>query len=88
MLGRATDCLDLLSAKLGDRTYFLGDRPTSLDAAVFGHLEIIAQSPSSKQQQEEEGETQLQHKLQSCHNLLAFCQRVRKDCFPLLKESE
>lgn len=30
--------IDALSACLGDKNYFLGDKPTSLDASVFGFL--------------------------------------------------
>lgn len=30
--------IDALSACLGDKNYFLGDKPTSLDASAFGFL--------------------------------------------------
>ncbi|XP_014783077.1 metaxin-2 [Octopus bimaculoides] len=31
-------CCQVLSERLGNQTYFFGDKPTELDALVFGHL--------------------------------------------------
>lgn len=33
-----TKCCDALSTKLADKKYFYGDKPSELDALVFGHL--------------------------------------------------
>lgn len=81
LLGRASECLALLSAKLGHSNYFYGDKPSSLDALVFGYLEVMAQCPSQTG-------NAVYDKLQSCSNLLEFCRRLRKDYFPLMKESK
>ncbi|KAI8833212.1 hypothetical protein BC829DRAFT_448769 [Chytridium lagenaria] len=36
----ARECYKALAAKLGDKPYFLGDHPTSLDAVAFGYLSM------------------------------------------------
>lgn len=36
----AKECYQSLSAKLGDKPYFFGDSPSTLDAVVFGHLAV------------------------------------------------
>ncbi len=61
--------------------YFYGDKPTSLDALVFGYLEIIAQGALY-------GNNVLHNTLKSCDNLSNFCLRLRKECFPHVKESK
>ena len=81
LLGRATETITLLSARLGTATYFYGDKPTSLDALMFGYLEIIAQGPLC-------GNNMLHGALEAHSNLSNFCIRLRKECFPQVKERE
>ncbi|KAJ2371060.1 hypothetical protein IW150_004777 [Coemansia sp. RSA 2607] len=38
---QAAGCLDLLSKKLGDNSYFFGDTPSALDAVAYGYLSLI-----------------------------------------------
>ncbi|KAJ2784340.1 hypothetical protein GGI15_002287 [Coemansia interrupta] len=38
---QASDCLELLSKKLGDKSYFFGDTPSALDAVAYGYLSLI-----------------------------------------------
>ena len=33
-------CYEALAARLGDGSYFFGERPCSLDVAVFAHLAV------------------------------------------------
>jgi glutathione S-transferase len=69
--GRAD--IDALSELLGDQPYFLGDRPTSLDATTYaflGHL-VFAQYESN-----------LNSYAASRPNLRAYCQRMRAQYFP------
>jgi len=53
-------------------------RPTTLDAVVFGHLTPMHRAPFVN--------SSLQHHLKSCRNLVAFCQRISADYFPLSPE--
>ena len=55
--------------------------PTSLDALVFGYLEVILQTAWP-------APSLLYLHLHSCPNLLAFCSRVRAKAFPDKKLSE
>ena len=81
LVGRAKEAITLLSARLGEASYFYGDKPTSLDTLVFGYLEIIAQGPLC-------GNNVLHSTIKSYSNLFNFCLRLRKECFPQVKESE
>ena len=40
--------IDALSACLGDKEYFLGDQPTTLDASAFGFLSIPSAARSNR----------------------------------------
>lgn len=55
-------------------------RPSSLDALVFGYLEVVIQQWSSEN-------NSLARQLHSCTNLKQFCNRVHQNCFPALKPS-
>ena len=35
-------CYEALAARLGDGSYFFGERPCSLDVTVFAHLAVLA----------------------------------------------
>ncbi|CAK6984093.1 metaxin-1a [Scomber scombrus] len=70
----ATECMNLLSQRLGSQKFFFGDSPSSLDAYVFGHLAPILKSklPNGK----------LQQHLKSLDNLTNFCTNILLLYFP------
>jgi glutathione S-transferase len=67
LLGRQD--LDALSDYLGDKSWFMGEKPSTLDASVFGLLANIVWVPI---------ESPLKEHLSSLGNLTAFCERVRE----------
>ncbi len=69
-MGRAD--LQALSDALGDKPFFLGDKPTSYDAAIYGTLCNLMKIPTG---------TPLDTFARSLPNLVAFCERVSKRCF-------
>ena len=64
--------LQALSDALGDKPFFLGDKPTSYDAAIYGTLYNLMKVPTG---------TPLTTFACSLPNLVAFCERVTKRCF-------
>ncbi len=64
--------LKALSDALGDKPFFLGDEPTSYDAAIYGTVNNLLQIPTG---------TPLTTFARSLPNLVAFCERVTKRCF-------
>lgn len=76
----AKECLNILSSKLGNREFFFGNRPSSLDAVVFGYLAPLLKAPFPN--------TVLQTHLKSCHELTRFCERILSKYFPLTPEEE
>lgn len=65
--------LDAASAFLGDKPYFLGDDPATVDATAFGFLATSIYV---------EGDNPLFCHAASLPNLVAFCERVRARYFP------
>ena len=65
--------LDALSVLLGDQAYFLGDRPSSIDACVFGFLGVTLYVA---------GDNPLYRHGASLENLLRYCERMRARYFP------
>ena len=65
--------LDALAELLGDQPYFLGDRPTSIDACVFGFLGVSLYVG---------GDNPLYRHGASLQNLLRYCERMRARYFP------
>jgi len=61
--------LDALSDYLGTKPWFMGDRPTTVDASAFGLLADLLWVPI---------ESPLREHLRSLPNLTAFCERVRE----------
>jgi glutathione S-transferase len=61
--------LDALSAYLGVKPWFMGQRPTTLDASAFGLLANILWVPI---------DSPLKVHLRSLQNLTALCERVRE----------
>ncbi|CAM9486163.1 unnamed protein product [Lampetra planeri] len=70
----AKECLNLLSFQLGEKAFFFGEMPSSLDAVVFGHLAPLLKAPLLTKK--------LQLHLKAIENLCAFCERVLLRCFP------
>jgi glutathione S-transferase len=73
--------LDAASTFLGDKPYFLGDEPATIDATVFGFLGVSAYV---------EGDNPLFNHAASLDNLMAYCERMRSRYFPetLAKKAE
>lgn len=66
-------CCQSLSEKLGEQPFFFGEKPTELDAVVFGHLYTLITTalPADR----------LTEIVRSHANLAAFCQRVHEQYF-------
>lgn len=65
--------LDALSELIGEGPYALGDRPSSLDACVFGFLGVSVYV---------EGDNPLFQHGASLENLVGYCERMRARYFP------
>lgn len=68
--------IDALSAYLGHKPYFLGDRPTTLDASAFGLLINISGCPI---------ESPLKEHALTKENLLAYIERIMHSFYPDLQ---
>jgi len=75
---QALHCINLLSAKLGDKKYFFGDKPTSLDALTFGYLAPLLKLPLPNDR--------IQLHLRQCANLVRFVDAVIAVYLPLTNE--
>jgi glutathione S-transferase len=65
--------LDALSQMLGDKRYFFGDEPSSIDACIFGFLGVSVYV---------EGDNPLYNYAASKDNLMRYCERMRARYFP------
>jgi glutathione S-transferase len=72
-LGR--EDIDSLTNYLGKKPYFMGDRPTSLDASAYGILVNTLGCPI---------ESPLKDHALSYKNLINYCQRMQAEFFPEL----
>lgn len=70
--------LDALSVFLADKAYFMGDKPTSLDASAFGVLINTVCGPI---------ESPVKEYGQSKANLLAYCDRMMTEFYPELMDT-
>ncbi|MDP3856436.1 MAG: glutathione S-transferase family protein [Stagnimonas sp.] len=75
ILHRATQDLAALSALLGEQDYFLGAEPHAIDATAYGFLGNILDSDLR---------TALTDIAASYSNLVAYCRRMQRRCFPEL----
>lgn len=73
IIDQAKADLDALSELLGDRPYFLGERPSSIDACVFGFLGVSLYV---------HGDNPLYRYGASRENLMRYCERMRARYFP------
>ncbi|KAI9555759.1 Metaxin-1 [Daphnia sinensis] len=71
---QADECLCLLATKLGEKEFFFGQSPSSLDAVVFAHLAPLLKAPLPS--------AALQNHLKACTNLTRFVGRVLQRYFP------
>lgn len=67
--------LDSLANFLGDKPYFMGEQPTSLDTSAYGILVNIVGSPI---------ESPLKDQAMSRQNLHDYCRRMQAEFFPEL----
>jgi len=67
------DCCSALSERLDTNAYFFNNKPTELDALVFGHLFTILTTPLP--------DNRLATIIRSYTNLVELCQRIEKDYF-------
>ena len=74
-LGKAD--IDALADFLGAKPYFMGNKPTSLDASAFGVLVNTLACPI---------ESPLKDYALSKHNLLAYCKNMQAEYFPELPQ--
>jgi glutathione S-transferase len=65
--------LDALSRMLGDNRFFFGDRPSAIDACIFGFLGVTIYV---------EGDNPLFTHAASLSNLKPYCERIRAEYFP------
>ncbi|XP_046749580.1 metaxin-1 [Diprion similis] len=70
----AQKCLTLLSTRLGEREYFFGPHPTSLDAIIYSYLAPLLKAPLPN--------PALQNHLKACINLVKFVTRISQKYFP------
>jgi len=70
--------LDALAELLGDKKYFFGDKPSSIDACIFGFLGVSAYV---------EGDNPLFNYAASRENLMRYCERMRARYYPETHEA-
>lgn len=70
--------LDAVSEFLADKPYFMGDKPTSLDASAFGILVNTVRGPI---------ESPVKEYGMTKPNLLAYCDRMMESYYPELLEN-
>jgi len=69
----AEECITLLATKLGEKDFFFGQTPCSLDAVVFAHLAPLFKAPLPS--------SALQNHLKACTNLTRFISRILQRYF-------
>lgn len=74
MYRQAEECLSLLATKLGEKEFFFGQSPSSLDAVVFAHIAPLLKAPLPS--------AALQNHLKACTNLTRFVGRILQRYFP------
>lgn len=68
--------LKVLSELLGDKDFFFGDKPSSLDVVAFSNIAQLVYMDSEIEV------TLRDFLLQQCPNLKDFCERVKERAFP------
>jgi len=70
--------LNALSSFLGEKRYFMGEKPTSLDASAFGILINIVRTPI---------ESPLKNYALGLSNLTVYCDRMMREFYPELVQA-
>ena len=73
-------CCRALSERLENSAYFFGNRPTELDALVFGHIFSILTTPLS--------DNRAKNIVQQFVNLTRLCENIERDYFERLNSSD
>lgn len=74
VMSTGKEVINLLSAKLAHQQFFFGDKPTSIDAILFGCLAPLLHISLPSRA--------LHIHLRGCPNLVAYCQRILEQIFP------
>jgi len=69
----AQKCLTLLSIRLGDRDFFCGQQPSTIDAVVYSYLAPLLKAPLPN--------PALQNHLKACTNLVKYVSRISQRYF-------
>ncbi|XP_025986876.1 metaxin-1 isoform X1 [Solenopsis invicta] len=69
----AQKCLTLLSTRLGDREFFCGEQPSTLDAVIYSYLAPLLKAPLPN--------PVLQNHLKACTNLVKYVSRISQRYF-------
>jgi len=67
---KAKSCMNVVEQKLTKNDFFFGDKPSSLDALIYGYLTVLVNTPLKS--------FELKQHLNSCENLKKFCERMNK----------
>jgi len=73
ILLEAKECLNALSNKLGENTFLFENKPSQLDAYLFGYLTVLSNAPFAS--------SSLKTHLIGSSNLCSLVRRVQKDYF-------
>jgi len=69
----AQKCLTLLSTRLGDRDFFYGQQPSTIDAVIYSYLALLLKAPLPN--------PVLQNHLKACTNLVKYVSRISQRYF-------
>ncbi|XP_032686554.1 metaxin-1 isoform X3 [Odontomachus brunneus] len=69
----AQKCLTLLSTRLGDRDFFYGQQPSTVDAIIYSYLAPLLKAPLPN--------PSLQNHLKACTNLVKYVSRISQRYF-------
>lgn len=73
MYSEAQKCLTLLSTRLGDKDFFCGQQPSTIDAVVYSYLAPLLKAPLPN--------PILQNHLKACTNLVKYVSRISQRYF-------
>lgn len=73
MYSEAQRCLTLLSTRLGERDFFYGQQPSTIDAIIYSYLAPLLKAPLPN--------PILQNHLKACTNLVKYVSRISQRYF-------
>lgn len=68
----ARECFEVIEKMLANSTFFFGDRPTQIDAAIYGYLAILLKAPLVS--------TEIKNHLLSRDKMTSYCYKIER-CF-------